>query len=800
MEKYLDSSLSARERAKDLLGRMSLDEKMGQITGFMPFPGKMEQLEKKHPHGVGAVSCLWMMGFECIEEAADFQKNIQKKVMELSEHHIPAVFHLEGLSGALLREAPNFPSGIGRGAAWDPGLEYEIGRLIGREAAALGVTQVFAPVLDVTRDARFGRHGESYGEDPVLVSALGCAYAKGIHDNTTYLRPESTAKHFLGYHASPNGIHATSINITGRELREVYGKPFQAAISEAGLKGIMPAYSSINGEPISGSKSYLTDLLRTEMGFDGLTVSDYTAIWEMYDRQKVATSLKEAGLRALKAGMDIELPNCQCCGDELKEMFASGEEKIEVLDRAVMDILEAKFRMGLFENPFAMEGSKLREMFYKDGEEELPLLAAQESMVLLKNDGILPLKKENYRKIAVIGYHADKIHALFGGYTYVSFAEGLFIAQNTMAGVETGVTDKNTETYPGSIIQIEKPEIETGARRAKPEIKSLLEVIKDNFADSDVVYEPGYDFTGNDTSRFARALKLADESDLVILTLGGKYGTGSMSSMGEGIDNTSINLPECQELFLRELSRINTPKIAIHFDGRPISSDCAQKEMNAILEAWTPADRGAKTVVSILTGQYNPGGKLPVTVAYNAGQEPLYYNHSNGSSWHQNTESAFKRYVDVPHEPRYCFGYGLSYTEYSYTCMEIDRKEIKENQPVHISAVIKNTGNRDGVEIVQLYVQDRCASVLRPNMELAGFVRVPLKAGESRKVIFDLWPDQLGYIGSDKKWILEAGEVEILLGASSEDIRLKDSIKVIQDIPVDERNRKFYASAKINTL
>ena len=776
---------------------MSLDEKMGQITGFMPVPGEMGQLEKEHPYGVGAVSCLWMMGFDSIEEAADFQRNIQKQVMELSEHHIPAVFHLEGLSGVLLQEAPNFPSGIGRGAAWDPGLEYAIGRLIGREAAALGVTQVFAPVLDVTRDARFGRHGESYGEDPVLVSALGCAYAKGIHDNRTYLKPESVAKHFLGYHASPNGIHATSVNITERELREIYAKPFQAAISKADLRGIMPAYSAVNGEPITGSKSYLTDLLRTEMGFDGLTVSDYTAVWEMYDRQKVAASLKEAGLRALKAGMDIELPNCRCCGEELKEMFASGKEKIEVLDRAVMDILEAKFRMGLFENPFAAETGNLRKMFHKEGEGELSLLAAQESMVLLKNDGILPLKKEKYRKIAVIGYHADKIHALFGGYTYLSFAEGLFIAKNTMAGVDTGVTDGNTETYPDSIVQKEKPEIEAGARNAKPQIKSLLEVIKDNFNGAEVAYEPGYDFIGTDTSCFAQALKLAAEADLIILTLGGKYGTGSMSSMGEGIDNTNINLPECQELFLKELSSINTPKVAIHFDGRPISSDSAQDIMNAILEAWTPADRGAEAVVNILTGKYNPCGKLPVTVAYNAGQEPIYYNHPNGSSWHQNTKSAFKRYVDLPHEPRYCFGYGLSYTEYSYCCMEIDRKEIKGNRPIHISAVIKNIGSWDGVEIVQLYVQDRSASVLRPNMELAGFVRVPLKIGESRKIIFSLWPDQLGYICPDKNWILEAGEVEILLGSSSEDIRLHESVRVMLDIPVEEKSRKFYASAEI---
>jgi beta-glucosidase len=288
---------------------MNLKEKMGQIVCF--FPRKLseyDELEKDYTHGVGQVSALEMRQLDTLEDASRFQREIQEKVMALSEHKIPAIFHMEGLCGAYVQGATSFPSGIGRGATWDPELEEEIGRVVGRQERAIGISQVFAPVLDISRDSRFGRQGETYGEDPALAAAMGVAYTKGIQsEQTGNLHSECVAKHFLGFHGSDGGIHGAHCDIPARALREFYGKPFQAAISEAGLRGIMPCYASINGEPVSASKEILTGLLREEMGFDGIAVSDYCAIMNIHSVQKVSESFTEAGLRALSAGMDMEL-------------------------------------------------------------------------------------------------------------------------------------------------------------------------------------------------------------------------------------------------------------------------------------------------------------------------------------------------------------------------------------------------------------------------------------------------------------------------------------------------------------
>lgn len=800
MERYLDASLAPELRAEDLLARMSLEEKMGQVVGALPLqlPQSLEQIKKDYPHGVGSLSCLWMIWSGDLQTLAEYQRQLQDLAMSLSEHHIPAMFHMEGLNGTLMQDGATFPVAIARGAGWNPALEREIGRIVGKEADALGVSQVFAPVLDVTRDARFGRHAESYSEDAALVSAMGTAYAKGVQENMSNVRVESVAKHYLGYHASPNGIHASSSNITERELREVFAKPFQAAITEACLRGVMPAYCSINGEPLSVSRAYLTGLLRDEMGFDGVTVSDYSAVMELHERQKVADSLAKAGYLSLLAGMDVELPTNKARNEELLAAFANGDLDAAVLDKAVLRVLTAKFRMGLFENPYAVQSDAVKSAFYMGTEEAVSRQSALESMVLLKNTGVLPLNKNQLKgkRIAVIGCHADSIRIMYGGYTYMSFSEARFAAANTMEGIAADRSNTIYDTYPGTVVQRDNPGAEKGARMQKPGVKSLLEELKTVFSESDIQYEQGYDYTGNDMSMHGAALDAARDADLVILTLGGKYGTSTMSTMGEGIDSTSINLPPCQEELIGKLADLGKPTVAVHFDGRPISSDAADRYIDAILEAWCPSDYGAEAVVSVLTGEYNPGGKLPVSVAYNAGQEPMYYSHPNGSSYHQNTESAFRRYIDYPHEPRYYFGYGLSYTTFSYNKLEVENSTITGDQPVRLIVEVANTGNRAGDEVVQVYARDCYASVLRPNMELVGFYRAHLEPGEVKKLQFTFSAGQLAYIGLDNQWILEAGDIEILVGAASNDIRLTDKLKVSKDIYVNERTRGFYAQVE----
>ncbi|AJG98232.1 beta-glucosidase [Clostridium beijerinckii] len=797
MNPYQNPELSAEQRAEDLLSRMNLKEKMGQVVCY--FPRKLseyEELEKDYSYGVGQVSALEMRALETLEDAARFQREIQEKVMALSEHHIPAIFHMEGLCGAYVQGATSFPSGIGRGASWNTELEEEIGKIVSRQERSIGISQVFAPVLDISRDSRFGRQGETYGEDPTLASAMGVAYTKGVQsEKTDNLHSECVAKHFLGFHDSDGGIHGAHCDIPARALREIYGKPFQAAISEADLRGIMPCYASINGEPVSASKEMLTGLLRDDMGFDGIAVSDYCAIMNIHGVQKLCESYTEAGLRALNAGMDMELHFKKCYNDELMEWFKAGKSDINILDKAVRRILTAKFRMGIFENPYALSGEELEKSFYCSRDEEITLQSARESLVLLKNDGILPIKKE-VKKIAVIGCHAANARILFGGYTHFSMEEGLLAAISTMAGLETKSDEKKSpmKTIPGTPIQIDDdPAFDELLHKQKPGIKSLLEQLKESIPQTEIIYSYGYPVAGNDMSGHEEALEIAKEADIVILTLGGKHGTSSVASMGEGIDATDINLPICQESFLEKLSKLHKSVVAVHFNGRPISSDAADKYANAILEAWNPAEKGAEAITDVLLGNYNPSGKLPLTVAYTAGQIPIYYNHPNGSCYHQGESIGFSDYVDASHKPRYFFGHGLSYTSFEYSNLRLSNEEVEPNGTILATFDIENTGEMQGTEVVQLYLKDCYASMTRPVIELAGFKRIELKPREKQTVTFQIEPSLVAFLDKDMKWKIEAGDIDVQIGSASNDIRLSSSFKITSDLYIDGKNREFYA-------
>lgn len=796
-EKYLDPSLSPEERAKDLLAKMSLDEKMAQVNCLFPFGDNEERLREDAKHGIGQVSTLDVREIESLEEAAVWQRKLQEMVMANSEHHIPAIFHMEGLCGAFIQDSTSFPSGIARGASWDPELEEKVGQTVSRQEMACGITQVLAPVLDISRDSRMGRQGETYGEDPSLAAAMGAAYTKGIQRSETAGRKaESMAKHFLGFHNSQGGIHGANCDIPERLLDEVYGKPFQAAISQSDLRGIMPCYCSINGEPLSASKKMLTGLLRDEMGFDGICGSDYSAVSNVHHVQKIGESVEEAGLLCMDAGMDVEMQNCVAYNEELKEWFRTGKADMEILDRAVLRVLCAKFRMGLFEHPYALEGEALRETFLHDSDREISLMSALESMVLLKNNGALPIQRE-VKTIAVIGCHAGNARSFFGGYTHLSMVEAVHAAANSIAGMESGdVNGKKMVTIPGTQIQSdESEEFDAVLKLQKPQCRSLLEELKEKMPDTEVIYSYGYPVAGNDLSHIEEALAAVEKADLVIMTLGGKHGSCSVASMGEGVDSTDINLPVCQDTFIKKAAQYGKPMIGIHFDGRPISSDAADTYLDAILEAWNPSECGAEAITKILLGDFNPGGKLPVSVAYNAGQIPIYYNHPNGSAYHQGESIGFKNYVDMPHTPRYFFGHGFSYTTFEYSGFVLDKKEVEPDGQIRMEVTVKNTGNMAGDEVVQLYYSDRYASMTRPVKELAGFKRVSLDTGESKKIIFTMQADQCAFLDREMKWKVEKGEIEVQVGSSSEDIRFSDTFTITGDLWIEGRERGFYAAA-----
>ena len=798
MNDYLNEALPPGKRAELLLKEMSLDEKMAQIAGVFAIRGMEERMKAFLKNGIGQISTLEFRSCDSAEEIAAWQRQLQTIVMENSPHHIPAVFHMEGLCGPLMQDTTTFPSGVSRGSSFDPELEKKIGEIVSRQEAAFGITQILAPVLDISRDSRMGRQCEPYGEDPALAAAMGAAYTHGIQETETDGRtPDAAAKHFFGFHNSAGAIHGAHVDAGDRLLMEIYGKPFQAAITEAHLKGIMPCYGSLNGLPIHASRHYLNDILRGEMGFEGVTVSDYGGAGNAFKYQGIGETMGDAGLRCLSAGLDVELPMPEAYSDELKQKFADGEIDPALLDRAVQRVLEAKFRMGLFEHPFALEGEALQKTVHHAGDEAVAAESAREALVLLKNDGALPLTGKE-TTIAVIGPAAANARYYFGGYTHLSMVEARHAAKNSMAGVNGNAEKNEVRTVPGTGVEDdENDDFNSVLTKLKPDCRNLVQVLKAALPGTRILYARGYHKAGSDTGLFPEALKAAGQADVVLLTLGGKNGSGSIATMGEGVDGTDINLPACQDAFIREVKKLGKPLIGIHFDGRPISSDTADENLNAILECWNPASYAAEAVVDALLGKLNPSGKMPLSTARCAGQIPVYYNHPNGSMWTQAPSIGFNDYVDCSHRPRYCFGHGLSYTGFEYSDLVLDKKEVNPFERVDISVQIKNTGNRAGTEIVQLYVKDSHASMTRPQKELQGFARVFLQPGEKKTVRFALDPSQTAFLDEDMKWKIERGGFEVQVGSSSEDIRLKDSFTVSEDAYIDGKKRTFYTLGSV---
>ncbi len=800
MKDYENTALAPEVRARDLLGRMGREEKIAQLTCVFPngrndFP----KLEKDAMLGIGEVSCLEMRMLETPEECAAFQREYQQFIIRHSPHHIPAIFHMEGLCGPLFQGTTSFPAGISRASGWNPTLEREIGRIVGRQEKAMGITHTLAPVLDVARDPRMGRQGESYGEDPSLCAAMGAAYTDGVQSGEVDGRhTDAVAKHFLGFHQSAGGIHGAHIDLPSRPLREVFAKPFQAAVTRSGLKGVMPCYCAVNGEPVHASRQLLTGLLREEMGFDGVVFSDYCGISNICDVQHAAEDYPHAGAKALKAGVDIEAHVANCYNRGLAALFEDGELEEDTLDAAVLRVLTAKFRMGLFEHPFALTGDQLTAQLNQLEDQAVSLQSARESLILLKNDGVLPLSG-NIRKIAVVGEQAANARIFFGGYTHLSMAEAVYAAGASMAGVEPKPWQTGVYTpIPGTPIQPDHEAcFDALLKRQKPGCRSLLEQLRQDLPDTEIVFANGYPIAGNDCSGHDEAVQACQGADVILMVLGGKHGSGSIASMGEGVDAVDIGLPVCQEQLILRLKQLGIPMVGIHFNGRPVSSDIADENLNAILECWSPSEMGAQAIVETMRGVCNPGGKLPVTVARCAGQLPVYYNHPYGSSWHQGESIGFTNYVDLTHKPRYPFGFGLSYTTFAYSQLQLSGKCLSPCDTLEIRFRVRNTGSVPGTEVVQLYVSDCYASLCRPVRELAGFARVELRPGEEKTVQFCLELSQLAFLDEKMRWKIEAGEVEICVGGSSEDIRLKEIMTITDDAYVEGRNRAFWAEASV---
>ncbi|RCW43499.1 glycoside hydrolase family 3 N-terminal domain-containing protein [Paenibacillus prosopidis] len=796
METARNDKSSIEARVEDLLSRMTLEQKMTQLQCMM-VRGNPDESLAYFPEGVGQLT--QMGGSKSMEANVAFAKEAQDIVTKSNSFGIPALLHCEAVTGVNVTGATTFPSAIGLGATWNPETVEEMSEIIRDQMLAIGVRQALSPVMDIARDPRWGRVGETYGEDPTLSAAMSVAFTRGLQGDELQEGVVATAKHFLGYGFGEGGLNMASNPIPPRELREVYAKPFQAAITEAGLESVMNSYGAIDGELIIKSKRILNDLLRDEMGFEGIVVGDYMSINRIVDL-KLAPDPAVGGIEAIKAGLDVELPYPYGYSRGLLAAVKEGLLDESFIDRAVRRVLQTKFKLGLFENPYPRE-ELLEEAYGSERTIDHNLKAARESIVLLKNEGILPLDK-NIKKIAVIGPHANSLRLLFGCYTYPATLEmGLNGESNQMAGIIAGEANSESfdaeKCYEGSRIYRELPLVtETINQLYGDKTPTILASIKAKCPHAHVVYVQGCDIAGTNRDGFEAAVNAAKDADVVILTLGGKYGWGRSCTTGEGIDSTDIGLNGVQEELAKVIFETDTPAVVVHMDAKPLSSEFITERYPAIIENWFPGDTGGAALADVLFGDYNPAGRLPITAARNAGQIPIYAMHRKGDSYIPIKGMVLSRYIQGPKKPLFYFGDGKSYTTFEYSDLQMD-KAVQSDGTLNLSCKITNTGTMDGDEVIQLYVTDEISSMLRPNMELAGFKRLSVKAGQTKTVHFAIKADQFAFLDADMKWIVEAGEMTVRVGASSNDIRLSDTFEIKDTAYIDAKKRGFYANAKV---
>lgn len=748
-----------KQRVSDLLAQMTLQEKIRQLGGYwfyeLQTKGQLdlEKVRVKLKDGVGQITRIAGAGNLTPLEAAKAYNQIQKFLLEETRLGIPAINHEECCSGLMALESTVYPQMIGLASTFQPELARKMTQQIRKQMLAIGARQGLAPVLDVGRDPRWGRIEETFGEDPLLVSQFGKAYIQGLQGEDPAQAVMSTGKHFIGHAFSQGGLNCGPVHLGERDLWDIYMAPFQAAIRDAGLMSMMNAYPELDGELVAASKRILTELLRDTLGFDGVVVSDYEAVVMIHNYHKSSPTRKDAAVRALAAGIDVELPTFDCYMPGLQEALEAGELSLETIDLSVTRHLTKKFELGLFENPYVDENAVLAE-FETPANRELAKEIAGQSLVLLKNDGTLPLK-ETVRKIALIGPNADNRRCMLGDYSYSAVLELMHQDPPSGSGYE-GLTQADIEKMP-----VEIPTVFETLKRALP-------------AGMEVAYAKGCDISGMDKSGFAEAVELAQDADLAVLVLGHKSGLAYDCTTGEFRDSTDLGLPGVQAELLQAILEIGKPVVLVLINGRPLSIPGLIEASNAVLEAWVPGEEGAGAIVSALLGELNPGGKLPVSIARSVGQVPVFYNYKPSGM----RSNIYGDYVNESIKPLFAFGHGLSYTQFEYSNLSLDKQNASLNDTLRVSLDVSNIGKVAGDEVVQLYTSDEYAEFPRPVKELRGFVRLHLLPGQSKSICFDLPVNMLAYYGEGLKLVLEPGTVKILVGSSSEDIRLQAAFEV----------------------
>jgi beta-glucosidase len=764
---YRDPDATPAARAGDLVGRMSLDEKLAQLgcvwsTQLVEHDAFSEAKARALlAHGTGHVTRIGGSTGLRPRESAAFSNAIQRFLVERTRLGIPALVHEESCAGFTARDATQFPQAIGLAATFDPERVHAMARTIRAQMLAVGARQTLAPVLDVARDPRWGRTEETFGEDPYLVSRLGVAYVRGVQGEDLRRGVAATGKHFLAYGASEGGLNHAPAHVGPRELREVYARPFEAAIREAGLASVMNAYNEVDGLPCGGSPEILDSLLRGELGFEGVVVADYFAVRLLETFHRVAADRGEAARCALEAGIDVELPALDCYGAPLREQVEAGRVPLAQVDRAVRRALRLKFALGLFEAPF-VDAARAAEPYDTPESIALARELACKSIVLLRNAGdLLPLDPAA-SPLALIGPAADDVRLLLGDYHYPAHLEIVYAR-----GGDPG----DIAPAPGSVAFRPGPYF-------RPMVSLLAGLRAALPAGTELRFARGCDVRGDSRAGFDEAVRAARGAAAAIVAVGGRSGLVPECTSGEFRDASQLGLTGVQEELVEAIVATGTPTVVVLVNGRPLALTRLAERVPALVEAWLPGEQGGHAVADVLFGRVDPGGRLPISLPRSVGQVPVYHGHKSGGGRSQ----MFGDYSDGPTRPLFAFGHGLSYTRFEYTELRVEPGTATAFDPVAIGVRVANVGPRAGDEVVQLYARDLVASVTRPVRQLVGFQRLHLAPGEARRVVFQLDPSQLACVGPRLRWRVEPGRFAVQVGASSEDVRAEGGFEVVGEV------------------
>lgn len=761
---YEDPAATLDARIENLLQQMTLEEKTCQMVtlyGYkrvlkdaLPTPEWKQKLWKD---GIGAID-EHLNGFQQWGLPPSDNENvwpasrhawalneIQRFFVEDTRLGIPVDFTNEGIRGVESYKATNFPTQLGLGHTWNRELIHQVGLITGREARMLGYTNVYAPILDVGRDQRWGRYEEVYGESPYLVAELGIEMVRGLQHNH---QVAATAKHFAAYSnnkGAREGMARVDPQMPPREVENIHIYPFKRVIREAGLLGVMSSYNDYDGIPIQGSYYWLTTRLRKEMGFRGYVVSDSDAVEYLYTKHNIAKDMKEAVRQSVEAGLNVRCTfrSPDSCVLPLRELVKEGGLSEEVINDRVRDILRVKFLIGLFDAPYQTDLAGADDEVEKEANEAVALQTSRESVVLLKNtDNTLPLNIDKIKKIAVCGPNADE-----EGYALTHYGPLAVEVTTVLEGIREKAQGKAEVLYTKG-----------------------CDLVDAHWPESEIMEYP---LTPDEQAEIDRAAANARQADVAVVVLG-----GGQRTCGENKSRTSLELPGHQLKLLQAVQATCKPVILILINGRPLSVNWADKFVPAILEAWYPGSKGGTAVADILFGDYNPGGKLTVTFPKTVGQIPFNFPYKPASQIDGGKNPGPDGNMSRINGALYPFGYGLSYTTFEYSDLEITPKVITPNQKATVRLKVTNTGKRAGDEVVQLYTRDILSSVTTYEKNLAGFERIHLKPGESKEIVFTLDRKHLELLNADMKWTVEPGEFAIMAGASSEDIRLNGILTV----------------------